>query len=279
MEINDGGQGPAEQQSTDPVVNALNNAGSQEQSNSGEATPQGNPAWQPLLQQLPDAYHHLVTPHLKQWDQNFQTELQKVQSQYEPFAAFKDQNPEDIQRAIGLYELANSNPEYLFNQMKEYYGFGGDQGQQVDQQQTQVSDDDFDINGGIENDPKFKEVQGAVNSMAEMFIKQHEQEQMRQAEQQLQVEIDSIKANNPGMTEDDEVMIYRIAAANNMSLTDAAAELTRYTEAAVAARQAPAAPSVMSANGAVPDASTVDPRKLDSRGTRSLVENILRQQN
>ena len=27
-----------------------------------------NEAWNPLLQQLPDAYHNVVTPHLKEWD-------------------------------------------------------------------------------------------------------------------------------------------------------------------------------------------------------------------
>lgn len=246
----------------------------------GEATQESgggrNPAWDPVLSLIPSQLHEGVVPHLKKWDENFQTELQKVQSQYEPLKPLLESgaDAETLQRALGFYQLAEKNPQRVYEEMAKYYGFGQDQGQQ---EQVQDSDDEFSLDGEDDEDPRYAALKQNQEAIAQVLLSQHEKEQMQQFEQQVEQEVATIKESHPDMSEEDEVMMYRIAVANNCSLTDAAQELFKYTESKqqAALKTAPHAPSVMSANGVIPGQQPIDPRKLDSKGTKDLVRSIL----
>jgi hypothetical protein len=82
---------------------------------------------------------------------------------------------------------------------------------------------------------------------------------------------------NPGFDEDDQIMVYQIAAASNISLTEAAKKVQDYNGKVAQRSAAPPAPSVMGASGSIPAAPNVDPTKLNGRETRNLVADILNQ--
>ena len=233
-----------------------------------------NPAWDDLLTLIPSQLHEGVMPHLKKWDDKFQTELQKVQSPYEPYKPFIESGatPETLQAALGFYQLAESDPEKVYREMQKYYGFGQDQGpqEQVPSSNDLVLDDD-------EDDPRFAALKQNQEAIAQVLLSKHQQEQEQALERQIEQELTEIKTKHPNMSEADEIMIYRIAAANGSTVTEASEELFKYNEsiAQSAMKSRPAPPAVMSATGSIPGQEPIDPRKLDPKATKSLVASIL----
>lgn len=83
-----------------------------------------NPAWNDLLNDIPQELHAKVTPHLQKWDQNFQN----VQSSLAPYKEFVDNrvDPEYLKVAIGLANALEEQPELIYQALQEQ--FGGQQG-------------------------------------------------------------------------------------------------------------------------------------------------------
>lgn len=243
-----------------------------------------NPAWSPLLEVLPTEFHSMVTPTLKEWDGKFQEQLQQVHSQYEPYKPFVDNHvPADqIEQALNVYNLINTNPELIYQQMQEFYGFGaGGQGQEdpnsSGQQQAAGGDDPFDINSpdaDIMQHPKVKELFENQQALAQFFVQQQEQEKLAAAEQQIEAEIATVKEKYPNL---DELLIFQTATGANITLTEAADRLNAQYEQLLAQSRQPA-PKVFSANGGLPAQQQPDPRKLNSTSTQDLVAQILASQ-
>jgi hypothetical protein len=258
------------------------NSGTPNASQSSEqgSEPGINPAWNELLQLIPSGLHSGVIPHLKKWDGNFQTRLHEVQSKYAPFEPYVDTPPETLEQAINFYKIMEENPQAVYNQMREFYGFGeeSDQGQQgqADLGDGQVPEYDLDGDDILQH-PKVQELLQNQEVIAQYFVQQQEAEQMAEFEQQIETEMAQITQANPDFDEDDQIMVYRIAAASNISLTEAANQVKEYSGKVAQRSAAPHAPSVMGASGVVPAAQNVDPTKLDGRGTRQLVADILNQ--
>src|SRR5216117_1810141 len=61
-----------------------------------------NPAWDGLLGKLPSQYHQAILEDLKSWDQNYNTGIQKVHSQYEPWKPFIENQvePDEVNNAL-----------------------------------------------------------------------------------------------------------------------------------------------------------------------------------
>ena len=242
-----------------------------------------NPSWNSLLEIIPQQLHSGVTPHLREWDKNFETrvsqELSKVQSQYAPLEAFKDQDPERINQALTFFQMAESDPRRVYDELARYFEFEqGDQGQQG--QEDSGPEEEFDLSqDDLMQHPKVKELLQNQEVMAQYLVQQQQQEQQRSLEAEIDQEHASIVEANPDFSEDDLVMMYQIATASNISLTDAAERVKGYGESVATRRQAPHAPSVLSANGggAVPSENAVDPRTLNRQQTQSLVADLIRQ--
>lgn len=257
---------------TDTTGEVDNSGGEQQEQSSGR-----NPAWDPVLNLIPSTLHDGVTPHLREWDKNFQTELQKVQSQYEPYKPLIDSGaaPETLQAALNFYQMAEQDPQRVFEEMAKYYGFGQDQGQQ---EQVQSSDDEFNLdNSGEEQDPRYAALEKNQEAMAQMLLSQHNKEQEAQFEAEVEVEVTKIKTAHPDMSEDDELMMYRLAIANQSTLTQASDELFKYKESTsqFALQGKSQAPAVMNSTGTIPGQPPIDPRKLDSKDTKALVASII----
>lgn len=257
---------------------------SQATEQSGTSEPQGdslNPAWQPLLEKLPSEFAPIITPQLKEWDTKFEEQLQKVHSQYEPYKQFAEQQvpAEQLEQAFNLFQLINSNPELLYQQMQEFYGFGG-QGQEDPNNQGQQAvggEEPFDFNSpdaDILQHPKVKELFENQQALAQAFVSQQEKEQLAAAEAQVETELAAVKEKYPNM---DELLIFQTAAGGNMSLAQAAELLDHQYQQMLAQSRQPA-PRVFSANGGLPAAQQPDPRKLNSVGTQDLVAQILASQ-
>lgn len=249
------------------------NSGGQE--SQAEST---NPAWQPLLDKLPSEFVPLVTPQLKEWDTKFQEQLQQVHSQYEPYKPFLEQQvpAEQLEQAYNLFNLINTNPELVFQQMQEFYGFGGQGQEDPNNPGQQAGEQEFDFNSpdvDIMQHPKVRELFENQQALAQHFVSQQEQERIAQAEQQIEAELTEVKAKYPNV---DELLIFEVATGGRMTLSQAAEQINAQMEAMLAQSRQPA-PRVFSAVGGLPAAQQPDPRKLNSTGTQDLVAQILAQ--
>lgn len=236
-----------------------------------------NPAWSPLLDKLPASLHPLVTPELKSWDTKFQEQLQQVHSQYEPYKEFVDNKvpAETMQQAFELYNLINTNPQLVFDQMKQYYGFGGEQGPQEQgnepqEQALDINDPDFDIT----QHPKFQELMNNQQMLAQFLVSEQEQKATQAAEAQLDTELKSVKETYPHL---DELQLLQTAVGGNMSVADAAKQLNAQYEAWLTQSKRPV-PKVFGGGGQLPQQEQPNPAKMSSKETRSTVAAILQAQ-
>lgn len=268
----DAATSPVEDNSGAEVSSVLESSASSD-SNEGSGL---NPAWSPLLEKLPTSLHPLVTPELSKWDKNFQTKLQEVQSGYKPYEAYKEfvdagVPVDQLQKAQHLYSLLKENPEFIYNQLKDFYGFDAEgQGQSQDEEVFDYSSPDADIS----QHPKFKELMENQQRMEQFLQSEHQTRQMQEAEQQIEKELASIKASNPDV---DELRVIQTAMATGQNLTEAAKIVAAQDEAVLLrSRQNP--PAVMSSHGGIPAPEPTDPRKLNNTDTRNLVASILKAQ-
>lgn len=235
-----------------------------------------NPAWNPLLEKLPSSLHQLITPELRSWDKNFQDKISEVQSQYEPYKQFLDNKiePQTIEQAIGLYNLINQNPQLVYEQMQQFYGFGGGQGQEDQGNNPQGEEEEFDLgdpNADITQHPKFQEMAQNQQLLAQVIMEEHNAKQEAALSQQIEDEISAVKEKNPDI---DELLLVQTALGGNMTIAEAADYINSYNERILTASKRPA-PKLFPVGGALPAAEQPDPTKMDSKQTRQTVAAIL----
>ena len=243
----------------------------------------GNPAWSTLLEKLPTQLHPLVKPVLSDWDKNFQgvqSKYSEVQSKFEPYSQFAENaiDPDTISQALQIMSLIESDPQAFHKQLGDYYADQWDQGQQGQEQQIDdgegfsIGDQQFDVT----KDPKFQELAQNQQAMVEYLASTIEQQQQAEADAQVEAELQAVKQQYGDVNEQ---MLFSLAMANNLSLADAAKQLTEYSNSIRQQPRADAnAPAVFSPNGGGIPSTQPDPAKMSGKETRALVANILAQQ-
>lgn len=265
-------------------------AGSEVTPTEPTTTPQGseqssgiNPAWSPMLEALPTQLHHLVTPHLTQWDKNFQTEVQKAQQAYEPWKPLAESgiSPEI---AHGILNLMNTNPQALVENMINYYGLDLGQGQQnpegtpnspldvldLDQIQDPNAQQQFDIT----QHPQFQQLQLQVQQFQDYFAQQEQQKIQERANAEIDAEIAEIKKAHPDVDEKALIMF----AANTPGIENmqqAYDSMVAYNQQVLQSRPTLGAPPVLAPGGGTPAAPTADVAHMDRKDTRNLVAQLL----
>lgn len=280
------------------AVNALNNANSQP--STAESTPAptqqpsttpqptqqpGNvhPAWQPVLDKIPAGFHDVLRPHLQEWDRNVQQGYERIQSQYAPYKQFLDAkvDPGQIQQALQLVNLLNSDPESVYRSMGEHFGFAqGEQG-------PPNNADEFDLGEqneqqfDLEKDPRFQQLQQQQAQINQALM----QAQQAQVEKQADADVERWHAagektlSDAGITPSREAwnMIYGAAFALGQATGDAAkafeSAVADYVNHYKTIRAMPlagsSAPNVLPASGGLPSANANRP-KLGSKDLRNI---------
>jgi hypothetical protein len=152
---------------------------------------QGHPAWQEILDVLPDELHPLVTPKLQEWDNGVKAKLQDLNkySAYEPLV--ENEVPfEAIQQAMYLAQQFETNPELVVERAIESFGLDKfRQQQQAAQQQATVTPEGEEVEyedgdnplAGLENHPAYQQL---LQQAQEAY--QYEEEAATQLEQYLE---------------------------------------------------------------------------------------------
>jgi hypothetical protein len=256
--------------------------------NGGEPNPQGvssqpqlpgteqtqqekmNPAWESMLSKLPQGLHGLVTPDLKQWDQNYQQGIQQVHSQYEGYKPFLEQgvNPEALNNALLVQQALEANPEQFIRTVAEYYNLQlGEQGQ-TDQQEELTGDEEglpFDIT----QDPRFQQYQQMTELMAQQMLTQNQQQQDAVMDQQVESEFAAAREK---LGDFNENLVIQQMLITGQSVEEAAQTVNEMIQGEVAKHRNPGAnaPIIMGSGGGLPSQQT-PVSDLSPQDRRSLV--------
>jgi hypothetical protein len=232
-----------------------------------------NPAWNDLMQVIPSQLHSLVTPHLQQWDKNYQEGIGKVHSEYEPWKPLLEQGvtPEQASYGLQLLEAISERPQEVFESLKNFLQIEDEDGslqppQEVGQEQGQQSTP-IDIS----QSPEFQQMKQLVEAMAELTVQQNSQQLESQADSELEQEFASARQQHGDF--DEKWVMVQMLANDKLSLEDAINEYKQFVQGILTNANRPG-PRVLPGGGNTPSMSA-DPSKLEPKDRRNLVAEML----
>jgi len=244
----------------------------------------GNPAWGEILDKTPSQLHPMMIPVFQKWDKNFQD----VQSRYAPYKDYVDNNvsPDDIGQALQITHLLNNNPRAVFDEMVktfgETWGVSVQEAQQAVAQQLQgvpQNTDSYDLSEGaqqqfdITKDPRYQEMQQKVDTVANYWASQIQEQENAEVEAALDREVEALEQKYGQFNKQ---IVYSLAA-NGMPLEQA----VQVWKNDVTTRQpSPGSnyPPVMAPGGGSPS-QAVDVSSISSKDTIGLVKSWIQQAN
>ena len=148
----------------------------------------GHPAWQEVLDALPDDLQPLIRPKLEDWDKRQQDKVQGLHQQYDPYKKLvENQIPVDlVEQALYLHNMLETNPKDLVAKAIEHYGLEyipKDQAQQVSSEDL----DDLDDFDGVDitKHPAFQKLAEQLESVNSTLTAQQQREQQEAEEAEL----------------------------------------------------------------------------------------------
>lgn len=183
-EVDNGGGGNPQEPEMDEFGVPYEEPGEEFQEPKDETEIKPNPAWDDILNYIPEDKRTEVLPKLKSWDDNFA----KVQSEYAPYKPLLENkvSVEDIQKAFAFANLVNTNPKAVYEELGQRFGFGQGQ-QQVKEEEEDDPDFQKDQVPDLTKHPEFVKMQQTI----QQFQQAAEQEALRQQEIQYQQQVES----------------------------------------------------------------------------------------
>lgn len=154
-----------------------------------EDQPQGHPAWQEILSEVPEDLHPLLKPKLEEWDRNVQNKLQGVRSEYEGFDTYKplieNKIPlEHVQQALYLAHQLEQNPQEIVDQAIKAFDLKYVPADQISSNNDEEEEEDYEdmsSNFDITKHPEFKAMQEQARQLQEYLDSQKQEEESQQA--------------------------------------------------------------------------------------------------
>lgn len=241
-----------------------------------------NPAWDEVLNILPQEFHNQVTPAFKKWDENFS----KVQSQYAPYKPLVEKNVpfEQIDKAMQIAHLLNVNPQLVYQELHKQFGQQqSEQGppEENDEEEDQeLEEGEFDLT----KDPRFVAQQEQLQQMQQYLQSQFEAQQQLELDRAIANEWKQLEATaNGGQPFDEDIRTEIINRACWLAdieeqrtgkevEPDLAKGYEHYQQFVSKVRNTRAnntAPDVLNGNGGVPS------QKVDLKDSNNLQDHII----
>lgn len=254
--------------------------------------PKVHPAYDKLLQELPEAWHSKITPHLQEQDKYFQQQLER----YTPFKRFADDGitADLIEGGLGLARAIDEDPVTVYNNLQKYLKDQGLLAEEAKQAAADImeteSGDDFESMFNGEKIPAAlqKELDALKAKTEEVDSWKNEQELARDTEielARLDSEMSELRSKH-SISESHEVAIYDLLnaalnAGRPITLADAAKQLSDMIGGFPSAGQnaAEEAPTVMGSSGG---AGVVAPSlsiPKDDKGKKEMLARMFDQYN
>lgn len=163
----------------------------------------GNPAWKPFLDVLPESLHNIVLPVLQDWDKGVQQKFQDIRNEYSELEAYKkfvDANidPEYMEQAVILADQLQKEPAKIVGQINEAWNLGyvtpedaAKLGQSTDS--SGDGDLDFDSDNDIFKDPRVKAMKDALDNLQSTYQTDKEREEEEAAIKEFEESLDELE--------------------------------------------------------------------------------------
>lgn len=229
-----------------------------------------NPAWNELLDVMPSSLHSQITPHLSKWDQNFQTKVNEVHSQYEPYKPFLENqvNPEQINYALGILQAIEERPDEVLKALQAFIG----EEDNTKQQGLPTQDNGPSEQPEWMQHPEWIKTQEMLNTVAQLMVQQRQTETQQAEDNALDAELTAAKTT---YGEYDEEWVLTKMYNAGLSVDDAVKAYKEF-ESSVASRNQKPGPPVLGPGGSIPN-QDYKPSNLDSKGKRAIVAQMLQQ--
>ena len=82
-----------------------------------------NPAWEPVLKEMPEIFHEKLKGHFSQWDKGYtelETSKKQLEEQYEPYKPYLGVDPQAIQYGLTMLQRAQQSPLELYRSLEQY---------------------------------------------------------------------------------------------------------------------------------------------------------------
>lgn len=286
----EGGDTPPEQQQD---VAGIGSEGSPPSTSESEEV-KFNPAWNGLLEKIPEQFHHLIAGDLKQWDRNYNSLAQ----QYAPWKAFNTQGvtPDSLQKAYQVYQTINNNPMEVYRRLgealKDQLPSQSQQTQQQNQANQNSSSQEYDQYSDEDDsdsptDPNYKSLQKKFDQLQQMvqndFQTRRETQMSQQYEQQIDSMLNQIEETNGAFDKSD--VLQRVAAQMQMgqqpdiikAYQEQQAFINHYTNQVQQTQQQNSPPIVNPPNGGTPSTSqTANADTSTEEGRKARFAELLR---
>lgn len=185
-----------------------------EQGNSQQDQSDGHPAWKPLRDELGDVLFHKIKPHLSEFDSAANKRITDLNSKYEPWKQYADQGvtPDVVGRALGIVQGIDANPLEMFEALKTHLVSQGMLPAEADKVLEQAGIEDPEAEDEDPRDAELRALREQQEAIQQFLEQQEqarvEQEYNRQADAALTTEIEALRQARPGMTKDEEGLIF-----------------------------------------------------------------------
>lgn len=242
-----------------------------------------NPAWDDVMKYIPEENYNDVRPVLEQWDNNF-AKVQSSANKYKDYEQFLEAGiePDEIDTALGVLSAINTQPQEVLEALQNWVnqeqgreeGMSGPQGQgqgtynEGDQGQGQGNSFDLTQN------PEFQRLDEGFQTVAQILQEQREREEEQQNDAAIDQEFADAKQRLGEF--DENYVIGMMIQDEDLSVDDAVKAYQEFENRIRSENRRPS-PRVLGSSGQIPS-NDIDPRKLDRKGTRDYVADILREQ-
>lgn len=228
-----------------------------------EGTAGVNPAWNDVLNYVPEDKRNEVIPKLQEWDNNFQ----QVQSTVAPWKDFINSgiDPETAEFSVNVLSTLESNPRAVYDALGAHLGISSQEAKELVEDQGLLEEELEEP----KEDPRIAKLEKQTEAMAQILLARKNEEMAAEQDAALDQEMKALR-NKLGDFDEEYVLAKMYAG---MDPEDAAKSYFEFEEQLRSRR--PPAPKILSGgSGNIPQAS-IDPTKLDSKGTKDLVVQML----
>lgn len=234
----------------------------------GQPTPPGDmplveglgPEWNEFVSAIPEDRRAELGPRLKERVSSYESRLET----YKPWEDLQRSGitPEYASTALGVYSMIENDPRKVYEAIGNHLGVSPAQAQQVVEE--------IEENG---TDAEIANLKKQVETMAQITIAQRQQEnQSKLAQEQdakLDAELKGIQKKYGDDVPEDEIIMRMLH--KNMTAEEA---YTEYSSRVSELRKRTPAPMIMGGGGNIPSRA-VDVTKLDNKGTKNIVAQML----
>lgn len=259
----------------------MNGQGREVQSLFGQGGPEepliegGNPAWNSLLEHVPEDKREAVVPMLKEWDTNYN----QVNEKYSQWKELEDSNisPEDAQMGLNLMAAFENQPHMVYEMLGNHLGISTKEAKEMVEEEAEKQTTEQQQQTPSIDPNAFSELENKFNTMAQIMLGQKaEQEQAAQndaADKALNAELEALQ-KQVGDLPENEILMRMAYAADNGQPISAEEAYKNYMEHVEEIQRRRPAPFVLGGGGQIPR-EKIDVKKLNESETKSLVAQML----